>query len=1133
MFIERLTLKNFKSFGGQHELSFARGFTAIVGPNGSGKSNILDGLRWVLGESSAARLRINRQSDLVFQGSAGLPEAEETDVLLDLSDGDRRGKLRRHLDGTGSTLYVEGQRTRVQDLSQFKQNWHLEGDRSAFIGQGEVTDAILQKPFQRRLRLEELFGIDLYRKKRDDALDEMKQTEAELLRLHTLMGELQTRRDEIAPELQNAQKAKDYQERLENLRGVLYHNRRFSEERRLITLQARHETAQASQFSAENWAKLWKRSVENLRERGSEYVKLRGQLGDELAELTPRIDDIRRREMEVNSERHESEFASRRCAEESQRLKAELAEDEKLRSEAAAQAGSLGSEAAALENQIQDIEDRMARKGQKLNELRRRRQSLIDREAQMLEEARQQSVRMQTLGLQSQEREKVLDDLRLMRDKIVSGLTESDEILEASEDRLEALEKERSEASALCQELAIRAQSFRRAIAKAEADLESMLQTAEAGLYPKPVQMVMSAVKLGRLNIETIPAVEAFRCDDKLAPCLEAYLGGRQYWLLTDSMEQARQGIELLKERKGGRATFLPLERCRRRHADRAPAGAGVLGWAIDLVTPEKRWLGAVEHLLGDLLVVKDYATGSRLSAGARFPIVTLDGEVFSPAGTVSGGQSAKSVGAISLRAQIAETEKNIAADKEAQEDVRQRLAAAEKAEAKAGDACAAQRRSVDEQRSKTEALRRKLREQSEELNALLQESSNSKARIEQCRAAVEKAQAAAKAARAEIDGMTGLDEDDSDSSALLELKTKSLLIGERLAAKKSELDRLVHSTADLRRSMINNDEAARKIVQKLAALSETTEEILKVKAEREAEKKSIDARIAELDSHNALAARRMERQLLRSQRSQAAAEARKRDELMARNEIEKTREKLAELIAQSEEKYPYPPEFLPGEETVDKLESSCRYLERSLKELGDVNLGVLSEDQSLGERLSYLSAQLSDVQRGMKDLQNMIRDTDTQAASLFSTALEKIDRRFNELFQRLFGGGEAHLKAQENQELWDAGVEIIARPPGKKSLFLAQLSGGEQSLTALSLLFASMEVARVPLAVLDEVDAALDEVNLTRFAQMVTDYSQRIQLIAMTHRRQTMEHAEVMYGVTMSEPGLSQIVSVRTDQWA
>lgn len=1132
MFIERLTLKNFKSFGGQHELSFARGFTAIVGPNGSGKSNILDGLRWVLGESGAARLRISRQSDLIFQGSAGMSEADETDVCLDLSDGDKRGKLRRHLDSGGSVIYADGQRTRMQDLPQFKQSWRLEGEKSAFIGQGEVADTVLQKPFQRRLRLEELFGIDLYRKKRDDALGEMKQTEAELLRLHTLMGELRARRDEIAPQLQSALKAKDYQERLEKLRGVLYHHRRFNEEKRLSTLRASASDASVRSARAQKWAVLWKKALEALRAQGNEYVRERGELNDALADLTPKIDNVLRREMENSSERRENEFASRRCAEESAALKRRLDAEEKLQKDAAVQSASLERESAELDSQIQEIESLMERKGQKVSELRQRRQELIDREASALEEAQQLNTRIQTLGLQRGEREKVLDDLRARRDEIVSSLTQSDEMLESEEDKLEQLERKAADASANAQELAIRAQSVRRSVARAESDLENMLQTAEAGLYPRPVQMVLSAVKLGRLNIETVPAVEAFSCGDQLAPCLEAYLGGRQYWLLTDTMDHARRGIELLKERRGGRATFLPLERSRSRRAEKAPSDPAVLGWAIDLVQPQERWRRAVEHLLGDLLVVKDYASGVRLSAGARYPVVTVDGEVFSPSGTVSGGQGNHAGGAISLRAQIAETEKSLARDKKAYEDIKKRLAAAEKEEARSREESRAQKETVERHRAQTEALRRKLREQSEELNALLEEDISSKTRVQQCEKDRQKALDTARAAREEIDSMTGIDEDDSSAQMLSELKTQALLLNERRAAKREELGRLVRSVADVRRQSAENDASARRLIQRLAELSEQGEEIARQKSEREAERKSIADRIAALDSHNARAARRMERQIRKDQKAQACAEACRRQELVIDSDIEKSCERLADLTASFEERYPFPEDFVPGEESVEKLENSCRYLERSLRDLGPVNLGVLTEDESLAERLGYLDGQLSDVKNGMKNLQDMIRDTDAQAGALFSAALTKIDRRFNELFQRLFGGGEAHLNQQENQTLWDAGVEIIARPPGKKPLFLAQLSGGEQSLTALSLLFASMEVAQAPLAVLDEVDAALDEVNLTRFAQMVTEYSRRIQLIVMTHRRQTMEHAEVMYGVTMSEPGLSQIVSVRTDQW-
>lgn len=1132
MYIERLILKNFKSFGGTHELPFAPGFTAIVGPNGSGKSNILDGLRWILGESGASRLRITRQSDLIFQGSAGLSEATETEVTLNLTDGALHGVLRRHLDASGSVLYVDGARTRVQDLALFKQKWHLEGDHSAFIGQGEVGAAVLQKPFQRRLQLEELFGIDLYRKKRDNALEELEQSTDELTRLHTLMGELRARREELTPELENARKAQEYQRRLEDLRSLIYHTRRYLEEKKLASLTSKHEAAASRLESAKCWADLWKNALEKLRRRGSEYTRLRGELNDELEELIPRYNDVLRRELSLNTEKNENEFAARRASEERERLSAQVKAEEKQRNGLAAQAGKLTQEASTLKHQLQDLEDRLASRSAELEEYREKRRQLLEREAGLIEEARQHEARASTLELQGEERATALEKLRARKDEIVTQLTESDEALEKLEDALEILATKKAEATSRCQEMNIRAQSLRRSVTRAEAELDGLLQRAEAGLYPRPVQLVLSATKLGRLKIETVPAVEAFTCDAELAQSLEAYLGGRQYWLLVDTMAQARLGIELLKERSGGRATFLPLERCRPSRHKNVPVGKEVLGWAIDLVKPLPRWRPALEHLLGDLLVVRTYETGARLALSARYPIVTLDGEVFSPSGTVSGGKTARTVGAITLRNQIDQLEKQLTIDRKAQADAAKKLTLAESEESAVTAELEKQSRAVEEQRSHTETLRRSLREESVELNALLREDSSAVERIASYRAAAQKATDSATQVRREIDDLPVTSEDDGESARLADLRAQSLLADERLTSKKSELEKSIRALSGLRRDLATNNETSRRIVHQLAELEERSEAILQEKEERSSQKSSIENRIAELDRNNALAAQRMERQLLRSQRAQVTFQTLTRDELVVRSEIERCRERLTTLITSSEEKYPYPADFTPGNESLEKLDGSCRYVERSLRELGDVNLGALSEDQSLAERLQYLGGQLGDVQHGMEELQEIISSTDKQAGTVFNTALVKIDRRFNELFQRLFGGGEAHLKAQENEELWDAGVEIIARPPGKKSLFLAQLSGGEQSLTALSLLFASMEVAQVPLAVLDEVDAALDEANLTRFAQMVVEYSKTLQVIAMTHRRQTMEHAEVMYGVTMSEPGLSQIVSVRTDQW-
>ncbi|MEG1799857.1 MAG: AAA family ATPase, partial [Synergistaceae bacterium] len=240
------------------------------------------------------------------------------------------------------------------------------------------------------------------------------------------------------------------------------------------------------------------------------------------------------------------------------------------------------------------------------------------------------------------------------------------------------------------------------------------------------------------------------------------------------------------------------------------------------------------------------------------------------------------------------------------------------------------------------------------------------------------------------------------------------------------------------------------------------------------------------------------------------------------------------ELINTWEEQYAYPGEnVLPDDVDVEELRRKIRDGDRRIKSFGEVNMGVLSEDQSLKDRLAFLGEHLDDVRASAAELEKLISDADQQAHKVFSDALEEVDRRFCFLFKRLFGGGEAHLEMTEGDTIWDTGVDVVARPPGKHPQNINQLSGGERSLAAISLLFASMEVAGCPLAVLDEVDAALDEVNLRRFSELTKEYAKNRQILAMTHRRATMERADVLYGVTLSEPGLSQVIGVRLEDWA
>jgi len=282
-------------------------------------------------------------------------------------------------------------------------------------------------------------------------------------------------------------------------------------------------------------------------------------------------------------------------------------------------------------------------------------------------------------------------------------------------------------------------------------------------------------------------------------------------------------------------------------------------------------------------------------------------------------------------------------------------------------------------------------------------------------------------------------------------------------------------------------------------------------------------------------AAKRRERRAARLEQAKQAVQIAASDAGACEVRAAELARELAELIQTWEEQYPYPgADALDGADSFDPeaLRRGIREKDRTLRAFGEVDMGVLSEDRSLRDRLAYLGDQLDDVGRSMTGLERLIREADDQAKEIFTHALEEIDKKFNDLFQRLFVGGDARLEMIEGDTLWESGVDVVARPPGKHPTGIAQLSGGEQSLSALALLFASLEVAQSPIAVLDEVDAALDEVNLRRFADLAKEVSQERQIFVMTHRRVTMERADVLYGVTLAEPGLSQVIGVRVEDW-
>ncbi|MBL3593186.1 MAG: chromosome segregation protein SMC [Synergistaceae bacterium] len=1134
MYIAQLNLKDFKSFGGGHELPLSPGFTAIVGPNGSGKSNLLDGLRWVLGEGSPGRLRVTRQQDLIFQGCASLGAAREAEVTLHLRDDRRKAVLRRRFDAEGGgTLLLDGAKIRLQDLEGFKRHWHLEGDRFAFIGQGEVAEVIQQRPLQRRLHLEGLFGIDVYRRKRDEAAERLVRSADELARLLTLVAELETRRRQIAPEVERARQARDLLSTLDDDRRLLYWLRRAETESALGKARQAEEEQVIRTEALALWTARWESLRRRLEERAEDLggSRLEGErrreaLSRDIEALVRKAFSLstaclekRRRLGVIGAERDEIEAKGQTLSEERQASRTSLEEAESLLSD--------------RKTRLADLEARWEETRRDLDARRREREALLSRKAEIETALDRAGHRRKALEREGRDLEAALLEKGTHRDRLASGLealqADLDEVRRAFEKVLDS----HGRSYARCQELGAAIQQLRRESARSRQSLDELVERAENDLYPRPVRHVIAAARLGRLEASPVPVLEVFSCPPDLSSPLEAFLGGRAFWLLVETFEEAQRCIEQLKGRQEGRATFLPLERCRPRTPSPLAGKEGVVGWARDLVTVDSRWQAAWDHLMGDLLVVETYRTGSDLvRGGLRAPVVTLDGDVFQPGGTVSGGRARKGPGALELRRLREEARSRL----DEQTDRLARLEEAFAEEEKGELAAAAEKEGLSIRLRDLETqcadFSRRLDLEDRELKALADDRDRIVAELK----ALDELAFSGRAELDDLDGRLG---------AFGDLPQEDHL-GAEVGSARAEVALAEERTRSLAALAARTEREAAELATRLSRLD--VEE--KTLAEGEGEAKAELARIGQSylnlwrqrcdlersSNEESLRRKRLMTQISRAQyRARYAREAeRLQDEALQQLRLRRMdlERELASLCEQWEETSPYPgAEALPDED-LDAVRRRVRELERALRRLGDPDMGVLSEDKSLLGRLEFLGAQVKDVQGAMAELRELIEATDREAGRLFAEALKGIDGGFNALFRRLFNGGEAHLEMADGQSTWDAGVEVIARPPGKSPQNLRQLSGGEQSLSAIALLFASMEVAKVPLAVLDEVDAALDEVNLRRFAELAREYAQRLQLIAMTHRRITMERADVMFGVTLSEPGLSQVVGVRLDEW-
>ena len=1195
MRIKRVQIQGFKTFAKKTDFVFDPGITAIVGPNGSGKSNVVDAVRWCLGEQSFSLLRSKKTSDIIFSGSDKRARLNLAQVTLTLDNGD--GELpidfseieitrRAYRDGDNE-YRLNGARVRLGDITDLLAQTGLGKRTYALIGQGLIDRVLNLAPEDRRALFEEAAGITGYRTKRETTLRRLDATAQNLTRVRDILAELSPRLGYLRRQAERAQERDQIADDLRHLLRIWYGFRWHETLGKLE--QQRAEEKQIAQTVAERQAALatLNAQIEQIRTQRMELRSSLGELhgrasalhtqaervGRELAVAQERLRQIDERREETQRElvplRVQQETLTERLAMLAESVAAaEIEQAARQRDVDAAQAEVARWQASRRSAQqtvddarrlLNEATERRARAGSRLEQLRERLDALSSEQQRQQASQERASAEAEALSQRADEQTRGLGQIEQGLADAQGEITQSETRLSELRQQGEALNAERREADRALDQ------------AQTRLDLLRRLQREGAG-YASGVRSVLQASERGELGGVLGTVASLVRVPPQLDKAIETALGGAFQNVVTERWADASQAIGWLQRSGRGRATFLPLDRLNVRNRIDAPNGDGILGNAAELVDRDERVDDVVGLLLNGTWVAEDLAAARRALDKQRAPtptVVTLAGEIVRPGGAVTGGSDSRRqdesvlarerelrelpsrvAAALSVVEQIADRGRNLSSETEA---VRTALDTRR-------EAVRERERQTQQQRHQAEAARREadraqqaLAFQAQRLTEIEREAAElgeRRGQIEGEQEALAVRQGEAEVALAEAEANAALS---GGESLLAELADLRAAASEAQAQRRSQ--HTLHESTQRSGQSVGDqirDKAAR-----VAALGEEAEILRRrveelAQAERRlaveigrlrSEIEPVEARVAALEAQQG-GAEKQERegqeQLRRDERAWSAAQLRLQrteDGLVGlRHEIEQDLGLVA-LERLDDEAYqpPLPLEAIVEElpvvdELPEEMAAEIKTMRGRLSRVTNVNPEAPKEYEEAAGRHDFLLEQSVDLEEAAANLRKVIRELDELMEAELAKTFAAVSEHFVIYFQKLFNGGTARLVLTEPEDLNNTGVEIVARPPGKRPQSLALLSGGERSLSACALIFAILHVSPTPFCVLDEVDAALDEANVDRFRFVVEELSAETQFILVTHNRRTLEGANAIYGITMGDDGVSQMISLRLE---
>lgn len=1181
MFLKRIELTGFKSFADRTELEFVRGITAVVGPNGSGKSNISDGIRWVLGEQSAKSLRGGNMSDVIFAGSDSRKAVNFGEVSLTLDNMDKALPLdfsevtvtrRVHRNGDSEYL-INKQPCRLKDITELFMDTGIGREAYSIIGQGRIEEILSTRSEDRRGIFEEASGIVKYKSRKKEAQKKLEDTEGNLLRIHDLVSELDKQIEPLKDQSEKAEIYKTIKEDLKNKEIALYVHQIEGVHTSWTQMNERLAILRDEQLSLSTFVSKHDAILEDERQALIRLEELLEKLQDELlrcSEETEKSEGYvellaeRRSHLERNREGLAQSLTA--AEERFEHASAEEADLKGKRVQVEAELNSLTvkrndeEERLALADGSTEVEERLkAELFDTLNAMAQARNDIRYGEGQReVLERRVTRIKEEELKWREQ-----LDTLKAKREQLDQRLAAVTKMLTEVRDRYVS---EGARSGELQRKLEEAQAAFRRYEQKREAlvsrrDTIKELQNDYDG-FQHGVREVLKASKRGNLHGVHGAVAELVSVPAHLETAIETALGGALQHIVMEDEKNARTAIAYLKQRQSGRATFLPLDVIRARHmaeSDRRmlEQAEGFIGIASELVGSEPKYMAIVSSMLGNVLISETLEQANRIASKLqyRYRVVTRDGDIVNAGGSMTGGSlQKKSASLLGRQRQLEELEKEIKEAEAARELSRTEVDDLKKELAQAA-------RNIEQ-----------LRDQGEQERLKEQQVSGEHQQLQQDEKLLEEQHAALTGEKdafdAEAGGLTTTREEAEARLAALtseeeriqnrireaeELRRKSVSAKEELQAtltdlkvsiarleqdrsaideqetrQRAEISRLIAERKQFKQALELNDEETAKAVEESV---EHRERLNELRLQKKQYTENIEFKRADrAEKHRELERKEGETKEQRAKLRSVEESLRQADIAVNRMDVEldnllrKLTEEYELGFELAKERYPVPEDILSTQNEV-------RDMKRKITSLGDVNLGAIEEYKRVYERFHFLSEQENDLIEAKTKLHGIIREMDEEMSKRFRTTFEEIRKHFVVVFSRMFGGGRADLVLVEPDRPLDTGIDIIAQPPGKKLTNLQLLSGGERALTAIALLFAILNVKPVPFCVLDEVEAALDEANVARYAQYMREFSDSTQFIVVTHRKGTMEEADVLYGVTMEEGGVSKLVSVRLEE--